>query len=146
MKKNLAVSLGALALGVASLVGVGSATAGAAPSQGSALPAVAEAKADAAAAKADAAAAKARVTKVQVFQDAKYKNRNTTFTKNVKNLKDVGWNDTISSAKNKGNRAVTFYQHANYKGARFTLLPGESEPHFGDHSGMHDSTSSIKFS
>ncbi|CAL9568912.1 peptidase inhibitor family I36 protein [Streptomyces sp. NPDC101145] len=139
MKKNLAVSLGALALGVASLVGVGSATAGAAPSQGSALPAVAEAKAD-------TAAAKARVTKVQVFQDAKYKNRNTTFTKNVKNLKDVGWNDTISSAKNKGNRAVTFYQHANYKGARFTLLPGESEPHFGDHSGMHDSTSSIKFS
>ncbi|WP_432002695.1 peptidase inhibitor family I36 protein [Streptomyces sioyaensis] len=82
--------------------------------------------------------------KVKVYQDAKYKNRNTTFTENMRNLKKDGWNDTISSARNQGSRTVTFYQHAGYKGARFSLAPGESEPHFGD-VGMSDKTSSVKF-
>ncbi|MGG7575766.1 peptidase inhibitor family I36 protein [Streptomyces sirii] len=90
-------------------------------------------------------AANGRVTKVKVWQDAKFENRNTTFTHNVKNLKHEGWNDTISSAKNKGNRTVTFYQHSNYHGAKFSLAKGESEPHFGDHPRMSDATSSIKF-
>ncbi|WP_328385909.1 peptidase inhibitor family I36 protein [Streptomyces sp. NBC_00400] len=106
---------------------------------GAALPASADAHAD-------GAAAKRRVTKVQVFQDANYRNRNTTFTENMRNLKVDGWNDTISSAINKGNRTVTFYQHARYEGARFSLKPGEREPHFGDHDHMSDATSSIKFS
>ncbi|MFE1171896.1 peptidase inhibitor family I36 protein [Streptomyces sp. NPDC058773] len=82
--------------------------------------------------------------KVKVYQDGGYKNRNTTFTENMRNLKKDGWNDTISSAKNQGKRTVTFYQHAGYTGARFSLAPGESEPHFGD-VGMGDKTSSVKF-
>lgn len=109
-------------------------------SLGAALPALADGHASVAA---DQAVAAKR--KVQVYQDAKYKNRNTTFTENMRNLKKDGWNDTISSAKNKGNRTVTFFQHKNYEGARFSLTPGENEPHFGDHPGMSDATSSVKF-
>ncbi|MFI6768019.1 peptidase inhibitor family I36 protein [Streptomyces sp. NPDC050355] len=109
-------------------------------SLGAALPAFADGHASVAA---DQAAAAKR--KVQVFQDAEYKNRNTTFTENMRNLKKDGWNDTISSARNKGNRTVTFYQHKNYEGARFSLAPGEKEPHFGDHPHMSDATSSVKF-
>ncbi|MFB9393204.1 peptidase inhibitor family I36 protein [Streptomyces coeruleoprunus] len=133
------MSLGVVALGVAGLVGMGTANAVAAPSPSSAVVASADGHAG-------VAAAKARVTKVKVWQDAKFKNRNTTFTENMRNLKKDGWNDTISSAKNLGNRTVTFYQHAGYQGASFSLAPGLSEAHFGDHSGMHDSTSSIRFS
>ncbi|QTZ94365.1 peptidase inhibitor family I36 protein [Streptomyces auratus] len=120
---------------------VAAAAAATALSLGAALPAFADSHASVAA---DQAAAAKR--KVRVFQDAKYKNRNTTFTENMRNLKKDGWNDTISSAKNEGNRTVTFYQHKNYEGARFSLAPGEKEPHFGDHAGMSDATSSIKFS
>ncbi|MFG2287567.1 peptidase inhibitor family I36 protein [Streptomyces sp. NPDC048595] len=105
---------------------------------GAALPAAADSHAT-------VADAQRVVKKVKVYQDASYKNRRTTFTHNVKNLKHEGWNDTISSARNLGNRTVTFYQHAGYTGARFSLKPHESEPHFGD-VGMSDSTSSIKFS
>ncbi|WP_432142525.1 peptidase inhibitor family I36 protein [Streptomyces sp. bgisy084] len=83
--------------------------------------------------------------KVKVYQDAKYKNRNTTFTENMRNLKKDGWNDTISSAINQGKCTVTFYQHKAYEGARFSLAKGEREPHFGDHPHMSDATSSIKF-
>ncbi|MEU9482398.1 peptidase inhibitor family I36 protein [Streptomyces decoyicus] len=83
--------------------------------------------------------------KVKVYQDAKYKNRNTTFTENMWNLKHDGWNDTISSAKNLGKCTVTFYQHSKFHGAKFSLAKGESEPHFGDHPGMSDATSSVKF-
>ncbi|MGI5262313.1 beta/gamma crystallin-related protein [Streptomyces angustmyceticus] len=83
--------------------------------------------------------------KVKVYQDASYKNRNTTFTHNMKNLKHDGWDNTISSAENLGKCTVKLFQHANFHGARITLERGEREPHFGDHSGMHDSTSSIKF-
>ncbi|MFE0379133.1 peptidase inhibitor family I36 protein [Streptomyces inhibens] len=93
---------------------------------------------------ADVAAPQGRVTKVQVFQDAKYENRSTTFTHNVPKLSKYGWNDTISSAKNKGNRTVTFYQHTYYRGAHFSLAPGDREAHFGNR-GLPDSTSSIKF-
>ncbi|WP_411139336.1 peptidase inhibitor family I36 protein [Streptomyces sp. C10] len=105
------------------------------------LPAFADGHAPVAA---DQAAAAKR--KVLVFQDAEYKNRSTTFTKNIPKLSKYGWNDTISSAKNKGNRTVKFYQHKNYVGARFSLTKGEKEPHFGDHPKMSDATSSIKFS
>ncbi|MEU5213221.1 peptidase inhibitor family I36 protein [Streptomyces sp. NPDC020742] len=105
---------------------------------GAALPASADAHAD-------VAAAKGRVTKVKVYQDAKFKNRRTTFTHNMRNLKHDGWNDTISSAKNLGNRTVTFYQHAGYTGASFSLKPHHEEAHFGHHSGMSDATSSIEF-
>ncbi|MEU9117277.1 peptidase inhibitor family I36 protein [Streptomyces sp. NPDC048483] len=120
---------------------VAAGAAAAALSLGVALPAFADGHAPVAA---DQAAAAKR--KVVVFQDAKYKNRSTTFTKNIPKLSKYGWNDTISSAKNKGNRTVTFYQHKNYVGASFPLAPGEKEPHFGDHSNMSDATSSIKFS
>ncbi|MGA5267120.1 peptidase inhibitor family I36 protein [Streptomyces lydicamycinicus] len=83
--------------------------------------------------------------KVQVFQDASYENRRTTFTENMRNLKKDGWNDTISSAINQGKCPVTFYQHKAYVGAGFSLTKGEREPHFGDHPHMSDATSSIKF-
>ncbi|WP_260635328.1 peptidase inhibitor family I36 protein [Streptomyces angustmyceticus] len=83
--------------------------------------------------------------KVKIYQDAKYKRRNTIFTENMRNLKKDGWNDTISSAKNLGTCTVTFYQHKNYEGARFSLAKGEKEPHFGDHPHMSDATSSVKF-
>ncbi|MFJ3952092.1 peptidase inhibitor family I36 protein [Streptomyces sp. Je 1-4] len=105
---------------------------------GIALPAAADGHAD-------VAAAKRAVKKVKVYQDANFKNRNTTFTENMRNLKKDGWNDTISSAKNLGNRRVTFYQHKNYTGASFSLKPHHKEAHFGHHAGMSDATSSIEF-
>ncbi|MGW3008013.1 peptidase inhibitor family I36 protein [Streptomyces sp. NPDC001219] len=92
----------------------------------------------------DAAAFRAK-KKVKVWQDASFRNRNTTFTHNMRNLAHDGWNDTISSAKNQGNRKVTFHQKAKYMGASFSLAPGRSEAHFGDHYNMHDATSSISF-
>ncbi|MFI6764758.1 peptidase inhibitor family I36 protein [Streptomyces sp. NPDC050355] len=78
-----------------------------------------------------------------VYQDAKYENRSTTFTENVPRLSTYGWNDTISSAKNTGNRTVTFYQHKNYKGASFSLAPGEQEADL-DNRGM-SSPGSLRF-
>ncbi|MEU9118335.1 peptidase inhibitor family I36 protein [Streptomyces sp. NPDC048506] len=108
-------------------------------SLGAALPAFADGHASVAAGQ--AAAAK---RKVVVYQDANYKNRSTTFTKNVPRLSKYGWNDTISSAINKGNRWVTFYQHKNYHGAPLSLAPGGGEAHFGNR-GLPDSASSIKF-
>jgi hypothetical protein len=83
--------------------------------------------------------------KVKVYQDANFRNRNTTFTENMRNLKKDGWNDTISSAKNQGKCTVKLFQHAKYQGARLTLARGEVEAHTSHTSGMHDSTSSIKF-
>ncbi|TJZ44652.1 hypothetical protein FCH28_30585 [Streptomyces piniterrae] len=106
---------------------------------GAALPAAADSHAT-------VADAKRVVKKVKVYQDAKFKNRNTTFTENMRDLSKDGWDNTISSAKNLGNRTVTFYSKANYTGASFSLKPHHSEAHFGAHDGMHDSTSSIEFS
>ncbi|MFE7311577.1 peptidase inhibitor family I36 protein [Streptomyces sp. NPDC057555] len=117
---------------------VAASTAAAALTLGAALPAFADGHAD-------VAAAQRAVRKVQVFQDANYKNRSTTFTHDVPKLSKYGWNDTISSAKNLGNRTVTFYQHVKYSGASFALAPGGREAHFGNR-GLPDSTSSIKFS
>ncbi|GGQ21712.1 beta/gamma crystallin-related protein [Streptomyces roseolilacinus] len=131
------MSLGVVVLGVTGLVGLGTANAGATPSATPAASAPADGHAG-------VAAAKARITKVVVFQDAKFKNRSTTFTKNVPHLKKFGWDNTISSAKNKGNRTVSFHQHPDYKGAKFALAPGHTEAHFSKR-GMHDNTSSIKF-
>ncbi|MGW2026957.1 peptidase inhibitor family I36 protein [Streptomyces decoyicus] len=105
---------------------------------GSALPATADGHAD-------VAAAKRVVKKVKVYQDANFSNRNTTFTENMRNLKKDGWNDTISSAENLGNRTVTFYQHKNYTGASLTLKPHHKEAHFGHHANMSDATSSVEF-
>ncbi|TJZ54543.1 hypothetical protein FCH28_15675 [Streptomyces piniterrae] len=93
---------------------------------GAALPASADGHPDLAAAKPN--------PKVKVFERPMFQGRNATFTRNVRNLPPRGW-DGIGSAKNKGNRTVTFYQHANYGGARFSLAPGEAEPHLGDHDG-----------
>ncbi len=138
MKQNVAMSLGVVALSVAGLVGVGSATAGAAPSQGGAVQVAADSHAD-------IAAAKGRVTKVKVYEDANFNGSNTIFTENMKNLKKDGWNDKISSAKNLGNRSVTFYQHAGYEGAHFTLPARLSESKFSSHHHMHDSTTSVRF-
>ncbi|MGW8556624.1 peptidase inhibitor family I36 protein [Streptomyces tubercidicus] len=95
---------------------------------------------------ADLAAAKRCSKKVQVFQDASYENRRTTFTHNRRDLANDGWDNTISSAINRGNCTVTFYSNASYTGASFSLKKHHKEPHFGDHPGMHDSTSSIEFS
>lgn len=120
---------------------VAAGAAAAALSLGAALPAFAD---DHAPVVADQAFAAKR--KVKVYQDAEFKNRNTTFTHNMRNLKHDGWNDTISSAKNLGNRTVTFYQNAGYMGASFSLKPHHKEAHFGHHSGMSDATSSIEFS
>ncbi|MFH8679545.1 peptidase inhibitor family I36 protein [Streptomyces lydicus] len=116
-------------------------TAAAALMLGAALPASANSHVSVAAAQAKAKAAK----KVEVFQDANFRNRRTHFTKNQPNLKDVGWNDTISSAINQGRRTVTFYTDAYYHGASLSLAPGGKIAHFGDHKHMSDATSSIKF-
>ncbi|MFI1161734.1 peptidase inhibitor family I36 protein [Streptomyces sioyaensis] len=83
--------------------------------------------------------------KVKVWKNAEYDSLNTTFTENMRNLKKDGWNDTISSAKNLGNRGVTFYSDAGYTGAHFYLKAHHDEPHFGSQPGMSDATSSIEF-
>ncbi|MEV0373255.1 beta/gamma crystallin-related protein [Streptomyces sp. NPDC050636] len=103
---------------------------------GAALPASADGHPDLAAAKPN--------PKVQVFEHPKVLGRYATFTRNVPNLPPRGWN-RIGSAKNKGNRTVTFYRHTNYKGARFPLAPGEKVRDFGDHNGMHDGPGSLRF-
>ncbi|WP_044366948.1 peptidase inhibitor family I36 protein [Streptomyces natalensis] len=98
--------------------------AAAALSLGAALPAFANSHAS-------VAAPLAKGAKVKVFQDAKYKNRNTTFTENMWNLKHDGWNDTISSAINEGKRAVTFSSEPYFHGAHFSLAPGYRLPATG---------------
>lgn len=113
-------------------------TAAAALSLGAALPAFAHGHTD-------VAAPLAKGDQVKVFQDANYKNRNTTFTEDMWDLEKDGWNDTISSAINQGKRKVTFYTGVHFTGARFSLAPGEREPHFGDISNMSDNTTSVKF-
>lgn len=82
--------------------------------------------------------------KVKVFQDADYKNRNTTFTEDMWDLSKDGWNDTISSAINQGQRTVTFYSGVKGHGASFSLAPGDREAHFGNR-GMPDTTTSVMF-
>ncbi|MGW1375189.1 peptidase inhibitor family I36 protein [Streptomyces sp. NPDC002446] len=119
---------------------VAAGTAAAALSLGVALPAFADSHATVAAPQAAAPR-----QKVVVYQDANFSNRSTTFTKDVAKLSKYGWNDTISSARNKGQRKVTFYQHKNHMGSSFYLERGQSEAHFGDHHNMSDATSSIKF-
>ena len=91
------------------------------------------------------AAPLAKGAKVWVYQDANFQNRRTTFTENMWNLKKDGWDNTISSAKNVGKRCVTFYSDPYFHGVRLTLAPGDSEAHFGNHKGMSDATSSVKF-
>ncbi|MEV6568915.1 peptidase inhibitor family I36 protein [Streptomyces kronopolitis] len=81
---------------------------------------------------------------VQVFQDASYQNRRTTFTEDMWDLSKDGWNDTISSAKNLGTRTVTFYSGVKGTGAHFSLAGGDWEAHFGNR-GMSDTTTSIMF-
>ncbi|WP_432142527.1 beta/gamma crystallin-related protein [Streptomyces sp. bgisy084] len=87
---------------------------------------------------------KADRAKVKVFEDPKFHGKYTVFTRSVPNLPARGV-DRIGSAKNTGKRTVTFYQHINHSGAHFSLKPGESEPHFGDHSGMFDKAGSLYF-
>ncbi|MEU4497520.1 beta/gamma crystallin-related protein [Streptomyces sp. NPDC023998] len=111
--------------------------AAAALSLGAALPAFANTHAG-------VAAPQAKGAKVQVFQDAKYKNRSTTFTQDMPDLKKVGWDNTISSAKNQGKRTVSFYSNAHFSGAQLTLAPGQWVAHFGYTRGMSDAASSIK--
>ncbi|MEU8679941.1 hypothetical protein [Streptomyces sp. NPDC048611] len=82
--------------------------------------------------------------KVKVWQDAKYKNRNTTFTESMWDLRKDGWDNTISSAKNLGNRTVTFAAGVKGHGAKFSLAPGDKEAHFG-HRGLPDTTTSVMF-
>ncbi|MFE1175938.1 hypothetical protein [Streptomyces sp. NPDC058773] len=82
--------------------------------------------------------------KVQVFQDANYENRNTTFTSSKWDLSKDGWNDTISSAKNLGTRTVTFASGEKGTGAKFSLAGGDREAHFG-YRGLPDTTTSVMF-
>ncbi|MCL7491518.1 MULTISPECIES: peptidase inhibitor family I36 protein [Streptomyces] len=82
--------------------------------------------------------------KVKVYQDANYRNRNTTFTEDMWDLRKDGWNDTISSAINQGHRTVTFYSGVKGHGASFSLAPGDREAHFGNR-GMPDTTTSVMF-
>ncbi|MEU8679939.1 beta/gamma crystallin-related protein [Streptomyces sp. NPDC048611] len=82
--------------------------------------------------------------KVTVFTEPKFQGRYTTFTRNMPNLPAQGI-DGIGSARNTGKRTVTFYERIHYTGAKFSLKPGESTSHFGDH-GMFDRTGSLHFS
>ncbi|MFJ9468245.1 hypothetical protein [Streptomyces caniferus] len=82
--------------------------------------------------------------KVKVFQDANYKNRRTTFTESMWDLRKDGWDNTISSAKNLGHRTVTFASGTKGHGASFSLAPGDREAHFGNR-GLPDTTTSVMF-
>ncbi|MFC9235140.1 beta/gamma crystallin-related protein [Streptomyces decoyicus] len=104
----------------------------------SALPATADGPAAA------AGPLKADRAKVAVFEHPAFKGKRTTFTRSVPNLPALGL-DGIGSARNTGKRTVTFYEHINYHGAKFSLKPGESEPHFGNHHGMFDRAGSLHF-
>lgn len=87
---------------------------------------------------------KPREAKVKLYEQPKFKGRYAVFTHSVANLRAQGC-DHSGSAKNPGKRTVIFYQHANYTGARLSLAPGESEPHFGDHAGMGDGPGALHF-
>jgi hypothetical protein len=59
-------------------------------------------------------------TCVMVYEHVNYKGKKKTFCGNVKNLKPYGLNDKISSFQiTGGNKQVSFYFDANYKGKRF---------------------------
>ncbi|MFF4950410.1 peptidase inhibitor family I36 protein [Streptomyces chattanoogensis] len=82
---------------------------------------------------------------VVFWEDGGYEGKHQSTDSKIPKLSKYGWNDTISSAKNKGNRTVTFHQHTHYEGAKLRLGPGESEAHFGDRN-FGDKASSISFS
>lgn len=139
MFSKKAISLGATALMTTGLLGVGGVTANAAD------------QVHKSSVSAQAASAQPK-QKVFVYIHARYDGARKTIRKNDRNLRDNNFpngkslNDSISSAINKGKRAVTFYADKNYNGrhGRLTLARGDREAHFGN-KGMGDQTSSIKF-
>jgi hypothetical protein len=92
---------------------------------------------------------------VTVFQDARGEGRSQRFDSDVRDLRNIGWNDLISSFRvtprgggpggGGGNRGVSsglrVFGDINYKGRSATL--GENTPNVGDH-GMGATISSIR--
>ncbi|MEE4417752.1 beta/gamma crystallin-related protein [Streptomyces bugieae] len=87
---------------------------------------------------------KPREAKVKLYEQPNFKGRYGVITRSMANLRANGW-DHSGSATNPGKRTVTFYQHTGYNGARFSLAPGEKEPHFGNHPHMSDGPGSLHF-
>ncbi|AJT65482.1 peptidase inhibitor family I36 protein [Streptomyces chattanoogensis] len=82
---------------------------------------------------------------VVFWEHGGYKGKQGRTDSNLPKLSKYGWNDTISSAQNRGNRTVTFWQDTVYEGATLRLGPGEKEAHFG-YRHFGDKASSISFS